>query len=96
MRMSLHTRLGARIQRATRSLLRLPASAARAVREQADREEFARIDARRARLERGLRDIGHASMSPLSVYHVPRADPDDPLELLWRLQARCPERAPGC
>jgi len=87
---------GARIQRAARFLLRLPPSAARAVREQADKEEFARIDARRARLERGLPDIWHALMSPQPARHVPRADQDDPLELLWRLQARCPERAPGC
>jgi hypothetical protein len=95
MRMSLHMSDGARIQRATRYLLRLPASAARAVREQADREEFARIDARRARLERGVPDIGHKLMSPQPVGHVPRADPDDPLELLWRLQARRPEGARG-
>lgn len=96
MRMSLHTSAGARMQRTTRSLLRLPGSAARAVREQADTEEFARIDARRARLERGLPDIGPGLMSPQSVRYVPRADPDDPLELLWRLQATCPESAPGC
>ena len=95
MHMSLHTSLGARIQKATRSLLRLPANGARAVREQADREEFAQIDARRARLGRGLPDISHELMSPQSVRHVPRADPDDPLELLWRLQARPPKSARG-
>ena len=86
---------GARIQRATRSLLRVPLSAARAVREQVRREEFARIDAR----------LGSSVAYPISATglmstesprDVPRADPDDPLELLWRLEAKRSESARGC
>ena len=87
--------VGARIQRATRSLLRFTARPVRVVREQADREQFARIDARLGRFERGLPDISHELMSPQSMRRVPQADQDDPLELLWRLQARSPESARG-
>jgi hypothetical protein len=70
-----------------RSLLRLPASIAHAVREQADREEFDRID---ASLAGDLPDITHALMSRRSGRRVVQADPDDPLELLWRLEAARP------
>ncbi len=83
----------ARIERAARSLLGLPASVARAVREQADREELARIDASVASPEGALPDISHELMSRQPARHVRPADPDDPLELLWSLPAWRPESA---
>lgn len=75
-----------KISTAMRALLPLPASAAHAVREQVDREEFARIDASLARVEDGVSDLSHELMSRQCARHVPRADPDDPLELLWNLE----------
>jgi hypothetical protein len=73
-----------RIQRATRALMRLPARAARSVREQADSEEFARIDATLARLE-GYEQIAHAR-PPLHSQCAPRSSPPIcvPLVEAWR------------
>jgi hypothetical protein len=83
------------IRKATRSVLHLPASAARALREQADREEFARIDETLATVEGGPPDIAHELVSRQPVRPIRQADPDDPLELLWSLQAWRPESARG-
>jgi len=83
--------VGMNIHAGTRSLLRFPARAVRAVREQVDREEFARIDASLASRERGLPDMSQKSMARHPVRPVLQAATDDPLELLWNLPARRPK-----
>ena len=82
--------VGFPIGRKLRSLLRLPAIAARRIREQAQREEFARLDARLARLEPARPHSSHELTSRQPQHHPPRTHPDDPLELLWKLAARQP------
>lgn len=86
--------LGMKMQEGTRSLLGLFAGAARAVREQVDREEFARIDASLASLDSGLPDVSQKLMARYSPHPVLRADTEDPLELLWNLPSGRP-RWPG-
>ena len=86
--------LGMKMHEGTRSLLGVFAGAARAVREQVDREELARIDASLASLESGLPDVSQQLMARYSLPQVLPADTDDPLELLWNLPAGRPRR-PG-
>lgn len=83
--------LGMKMQEGTRSLLGLFAGAARAVREQVEREEFARIDASLASLETGSSDVSQKLMARYSPRPVLRADTDDPLELLWNLPCGRPK-----
>ena len=78
------------MKKGTRSLLGLFAGAARAVREQVDREELARIDASLASLESGLPDVSQKLMARYSPRPVLRADTGDPLELLWNLPSGRP------
>ena len=82
--------LSVRLKRGLRTLGRLPTNAVRCIRKQADRETFARLDARSARLERGQPDSNPELMSHEGVYPVVCADPDDPLELLWKLRSGQP------
>ena len=60
---------------------------ARLVREQADREEHARLIASLVALDHATPGTGHGIMATRSAHHPRRRPTDDPLERLWDLPA---------
>ena len=76
-----------------RRLLRLLASAARRVREQAANEDRARLIAHFAAVEHAQPDAALELMWRRPARHPLIARVDDPLERLWNLPARGPQGA---
>ena len=73
-----------------RSLSRLPVAAACRVREQADRQEWRRLDAGFATLDGARPGSSTELMWRGWLRDASQTDPDDPPELLWKLPARRP------
>lgn len=67
--------------------LRLLRRAARLIREQADREEHARLIASLVALDHANHGRSRGLMAPQPVRHPKQTTPDDPLERLWSLPA---------
>ena len=75
---------------ALRPVLRLPASAARRVREQVETEDRARLMAHFAALDSRPSDGSHQLIWRPTVRQRNGAAAEDPLEQLWRLPAQQP------